>query len=167
MSRNFEVKTKRALFLNGEQKTDFDWDHFNIDNVHEIIVATDEEKHFALFNLDGDLLFEIEDCIDYEITSNYILLKIKYLDLPVYGMLSFEGELLLPFGLTSIESTESENVVKIKMTDWVFGYYILSTRQLILNASEIKLNSAQEYSFFIENEWKKYSLLEGEFKSIN
>lgn len=167
MSRNFEVKTKKALFLNGEQITDYDWDHFDIDNTHEIVVATDEEKYFALFNLDGDLLFEIEDCLNYEIMPKYILIKIKYIDIILYALISHQGELLLPFAFTSIEGTTNEDILKIKMSDIVQGYYIISTGQTILNAEDFKVISTKEYSFLIENEWKNHIFVYDKYECVN
>lgn len=167
MSKNFEVKSKKALFLNGEQVTDFEWDHFDIDNIHEIIVATNDEKNFALFNLDGDLLFQIEECINYEITSKYILVKTMYIDLPLYGLISFEGKILLPLGFMSITGTTNEDILKIKMCELIQGYYIISTGQSILNAEDFKSDIEEEYRFLIENKWKKYKLVKGNYECIN
>ena len=167
MSVNFEIKTKKALFLNGQQITDFDWDHFDIDNINEVIVATDEEKYFALFNLHGDLLFDIGNCINYEIMSKYIWLKIISIDLPFCGLISHEGEQLLPFVFKSIMGTSNEDVLEIKISDTIKGYYIISTRQAILPAENFKSESINEYSFFMENEWKKYKLINGKYQCIN
>jgi len=164
---NFEVKTKKALFLNGKKVTEYDWDHFDIDNIHEIVVATDEEKHFALFNLAGDLLFDTGNCTNYEIMSKYVLVKIMYIDLPLYGLISHEGELLLPFGFKSITGTSDDNVLKINMVDIIEGYYIVSTRQTILKAEDFKSDSLGEYSFLIGNVWRKYTLVDGEYECID
>lgn len=167
MSRNFEVKTKKALFLNGEQITDYDWDHFDIDNIHEIVVATDDEKNFALFNLDGDLLFEIESCLDYEIMTNCILIKFMYIDLPLYALVSLEGELLLSQAFNSIEKTENKDILKLNMADIIKGYYIISTGQIILNAEDFELKPEGEYCFFVKNKWENYKLVNDKYVCID
>lgn len=167
MSKNFEIKTKKALFLNGKQITDYDWDHFNIDNIHEVIVATDEDKYFALFDLDGDILFELESHIDYEIMPTCILIKVMHIDLPLYGLVSFNGKILLPFGFTSIKKTHNDNILKIKISDLICGYYILSTNQIILNAEQIQCISKNEYNFFMEDGWNKYVLINGKYEHVD
>lgn len=164
MSNNFEIKTKKALFLDNRKITDYDWDHFDIDNIHEVIVATNEDKCFALFNLAGDLLFDISNCVNYEIMPKFIHIKIIAGNFYFCGLISHYGEVLLPFAFKSIRGIGNDDVLEIKISDTIKGYYIVSTEQVILPAEDFKSEDINEYKFFIGNEWKKYMLTNGKYE---
>ena len=85
----------------------------------------------------------------------------------MYALISHQGELLLPFAFTSIEGTTNEDILKIKMSDIVQGYYIISTGQTILNAEDFKVISTKEYSFLIENEWKNHIFVYDKYECVN
>ena len=168
MSNNFEVKTKKALFLNGERITEYNWDKIEWFANTEIIIATNEEREFALYSKkDGELMYEVDNYISHEIKDDYIIIKIMHIDLPLYGVISFNGKVIVPVAFTAINETEYKNVFYIEMSKLVKGYYLSNNGQIVTGATEVTKPNDVEYDFLIDGEWKRYSFIDGVYTVIN
>jgi len=168
MSNNFEVKTKKTLFLNGERLTEYIWDNIEFYDNLEIIILTNDEGQFSVYSkLGGDLLYETDNHISHEIKEDYIIIKIMYIDLPLYGIISFTGKVIVPPSFTDIKETEHENVFQIEISKLVKGYYMAKNGQLILGTTQVNKANDVEYEFLIDNRWRRYSFIDGVYMCIN
>lgn len=169
MSNNFEVKTKKALFINGERITEYNWDKIELLNQGEVIIATNHDGEFALYSKkDGKFLYETDNYISHEIKDDYIIIKIMHIDLPLYGVISLiNGKLVVPIAFTYLNLTKYKNVFEIEMSKLVKGYYLSNNGQIVTGATEVTKPNDVEYDFLIDGEWKRYSFIDGIYTSIN
>lgn len=169
MSVNFDIKTKKALFLNGKQITDCVWDNIQRYENNKLIIATNENKNknISIYGINtGKLLFEWGPYFSYKITSEYIEFSIQDMGMAFYGAISFEGKILVPFAFGSVKPTKYNGVWEVTCSKGTKAYYITKTKQVI-NADDIASPNDFEWDFLVDNEWKRYSYISGIYGCIN
>lgn len=167
MTNNFEVKTKKALFINGSQITGYIWDNIHKIEKHNIIIATNENEKFSIYcGKTGKLLFDWGKYFSYKITPCYIEFVIQDMGMAFYGALSFEGKILVPFAFGSVIQTSCAGIYEVTCSKGTKAYYITKTKQII-NADNVTCPNGADYMFLINNEWKKYSYISGIYTCIN
>lgn len=169
MSRKFKVKCKKALFLNDKQITDYIYDELNVHKEREIIIATTSEGKFHLYDYeDGKLLFKAEHYSFFWVDDGRtITLSIEEKGKKLWGVISFKGEVIIPFKFSFIKPTVYyDKVFEVETFTSEKGYYMTKTNQLII-ADDIKKPNGVEYDFLIDNKWKRYSFISGIYDCIN
>lgn len=167
MSRNFEVKTKKAAFLNGKQITGYVWDKIQICENHNIIIATNENEEISMYSgKTGELLFNWPKYFSYKIIPDYIEFAVQDMGMAFYGAISFEGKILVPFAFGSVKPTKYAGIYEVTCSKGTKAYYITKTKQVI-NACDIAKPNDSEWDFLIDNVWKRFSYISGIYQCIN
>ena len=168
MSNNFEVKTKKALFLNGKQITDYVWDNIQRYENNKLIIATNENKNISIYGINtGKLLFEWGPYFSYKVTPHYIEFAIQDMGMAFYGIVSIQGKIVVPFAFASVKTTKyAPDIWEVTCSKGTKAYYITKTKQVI-NADDISSPNDFEWDFLIDNKWKRYSYISGIYECIN